>query len=57
MEKNGTINQNGIKEFIGLDRFVARKNLIKKLKEKGHLVKIESIKNKVPFGDRSNTII
>jgi valyl-tRNA synthetase len=57
LEKNGTINQNGIKEFIGLDRFVARKNLIKKLKEKGHLVKIESIKNKVPFGDRSNTII
>ena len=57
LEKNGTINHNGIKEFIGLDRFEARKLLIKKLKEKGYLVKIESIKNKVPFGDRSNTII
>ena len=56
-EKNGTINKNGIKEFIGLDRFEARKLLIKKLKENGHLVKIESIKNKVPYGDRSNTII
>jgi valyl-tRNA synthetase len=57
LEKNGTINQNGIKEFIGLDRFQARKLLIQKLKESGHLIKIESIKNKVPYGDRSNTII
>ena len=56
-EKNGTINKNGVKEFIGLDRFEARKLLIKKLKENGQLVKIESIKNKVPYGDRSNTII
>jgi valyl-tRNA synthetase len=57
LEKNGTINYNGIKEFIGLDRFEARKILIKKLKENGQLVKIDSIKNKVPYGDRSNTII
>jgi valyl-tRNA synthetase len=56
-KKDGTINQNGIKEFIGLDRFIARKLLIKKLKESGNLIKIESIKNKVPYGDRSNTII
>ena len=57
LEKNGSINSNGIKEFIGLDRFEARKLLIKKLKDNGYLVKIESIKNKVPYGDRSNTII
>ncbi len=56
-EKNGKINKNGIKEFIGLDRLEARKLLINKLKEKGNLVKIENIKNKVPYGDRSNTII
>ena len=56
-EKNGRINNNGIKEFQGLDRLEARKLLIKKLKEKGNLVKIESIKNKVPYGDRSNSII
>tara|TARA_B100000963_G_scaffold358431_1_gene383084 strand:- start:1691 stop:4339 length:2649 start_codon:yes stop_codon:yes gene_type:complete len=56
-EKNGKINKNGIKEFYGLDRFEARKLLIKKLKEKGNLVKIENIKNKVPYGDRSNSII
>ena len=57
LEKNGSINKNGIKEFIGLDRFEARKFLVKQLKENGYLVKIESIKNKVPYGDRSNSII
>ena len=51
------INKNGIKEYIGLDRFDARKLLVKKLKENGYLIKIENIKNKVPYGDRSNTII
>ncbi len=56
-EKNGKINENGIKECVGLDRFEARKLLINQLKEKGYLIKIENIKNKVPFGDRSNTII
>ena len=56
-EKDGKINNNGIQELIGLDRFEARKLLVKKLKENGHLVKIDNIKNKVPYGDRSNTII
>ncbi len=57
LEKDGTINRKGIKDFVGLDRFEARKLLIKKLKEKGFLVKIDNIKNKVPYGDRSNSII
>ena len=57
LEKDGKINKNGIKDFIGLDRFEARKLIINKLKENGQLIKIEQIKNKVPFGDRSNTII
>ena len=56
-EKNGTINENGIREFVGLDRFEVRKLLIKQLKENGNLVKIENIKNKVPYGDRSNSVI
>ena len=55
--KDGKINKNGIKEYVGLDRFEARKLLIKQLKDDGKLVKIETIKNKVPYGDRSNTII
>ena len=56
-KKNGKINSNGIKEFLDLDRFEARKLLVKQLKESGNLIKIETIKNKVPYGDRSNTII
>ena len=56
-EKDGKINKNGIHEYIGLDRFEARKLLVKELKEKGNLVKIDTISNKVPYGDRSNTII
>ena len=51
------MNKNGIKEFVGLDRFEARKLLVKKRKEEGYLVKIENIKNKGPYGDRSNSII
>ena len=57
LEKNGTINKNGIKPFIGLDRFEARKKIIIALKELNFLEKVENIKNKVPYGDRSNTVI
>ena len=57
LNKNGTINENGISSYQGLDRFEARKQLVKELKEKNFLDKIEAIKNKVPYGDRSNTII
>ena len=54
---DGKINENAPKEFIGLDRFEARKRLLKKLKEDEFLVKEENIKNKIPYGDRSNSII
>jgi valyl-tRNA synthetase len=53
----GKINENAPKEYIGLDRFEARKIILKKLKEKEFFVKVENIKNKVPYGDRSNSII
>ena len=56
-EKNGAINKHGINDCIGLDRFEARKYIVNQLKINGYLNKIESIKNKVPFGDRSNSII
>ena len=57
LNKDGTINENGISSYQGLDSFEARKQLVKELKEKNFLDKIEAIKNKVPYGDRSNTII
>ena len=57
LQKDGTINENGIKECIGLDRFEARKFILTQLKNTGDLVKIDTIKNKVPYGDRSNSVI
>ena len=53
----GKINNNAPKEYVGLDRFEARKMILKELKDKEFFVKEENIKNKVPYGDRSNSII
>jgi len=53
----GKINENAPKDYVGLDRFEARKRILKELKEKEFFVKEENIKNKVPYGDRSNSII
>ena len=55
--EGGKVNENAPKAYIGLDRFEARKRILKELKEKEFFVKEENIKNKVPYGDRSNSII
>jgi len=55
--KEGKINNNAPDEFIGLDRFEARKKILSELFKKEALIKEENIKNKVPYGDRSNSII
>jgi len=56
-EKNGTLNKNVPNEFIALDRFEARTKIIKILKDNNQLEKIDNIKNAIPYGDRSNSII
>jgi valyl-tRNA synthetase len=53
----GKISKNAPKDYIGLDRFEARKKILKELKDKEFFVKEENIKNKIPYGDRSNSII
>ena len=55
--ESGKINNNAPKEYIGLDRFEARKKILQKLKDQSFFVKEEHIKNKIPYGDRSNSII
>ncbi len=55
--EDGKINKNAPSEYVGLDRFEARNKILEKLSELQILVKEENIKNKVPFGDRSNSII
>jgi len=55
--ENGKINKNAPDEYVGLDRFEARKKILEKLSTNGLLEKEENIKNTVPYGDRSNSII
>ncbi len=51
MHKNGSLNENA-GEFAGLDRFEARKAVVKRLEEEGYLVKVEDYKTSVPYSDR-----
>ena len=57
LEKNGTLNEAVPKDLVGMERFEARNTIIKILKENNLLEKIENVKNAVPYGDRSNSII
>ncbi|ACK72597.1 valyl-tRNA synthetase [Gloeothece citriformis PCC 7424] len=51
MNKDGTLNENA-GPFAGEERFVARKNVVKRLEETGFLVKIEEYRHTVPYSDR-----
>jgi valyl-tRNA synthetase len=51
MNKDGTLNENA-GSFAGKDRFVARKNVVKRLEEDGFLVKVEPYRHAVPYSDR-----
>ena len=55
--EDGKINNNAPEKFVGLDRFQSRKKVLEELIQKELLAKEENIKNKVPYGDRSNSII
>ena len=57
MNADATINENGGKEFQGLDRFEARSRIVDKLKTLNLFVKEETITHTVPHGDRSNVIV
>ncbi len=56
MNKDGTLNINAGK-FQNLDRYEARKNIIKELDNLGLLTKIEDYKHTVPFSDRGKVPI
>jgi len=57
LNHDATINENGTKEFEGLDRFEARKKVVDVFKSLNLFVKKEKITHTVPHGDRSNVII
>ncbi len=56
MNKDGTMNENA-GEFQGQDRFVARKNVVKRLEEENCLEKVEPYKHTVPYSDRAKVPI
>ncbi len=51
MRKNGSMNEHA-GQFEGLDRFEARKAIVKALDEEGLFVKVEPYKHSVPYSDR-----
>ena len=53
---NGTMSQ-AAGFYIGEDRFAVRKKIAKDLEEAGHIVKIEDIKNKVGYSERTDAVI
>ncbi len=56
LEPNGTLSA-AAQLYVGEDRFAVRKRIVKELEEKGHLVKIEDIKNKVGYSERTDAVI
>jgi valyl-tRNA synthetase len=64
IESNGTMSNiivtkgtDAAAKYVGQDRFFVRKEIIKDLEELGHVVKIEDIKNKNGYSERTNAVI
>lgn len=57
MTPDGKMNENCPEDYVGLDRFEARKKIVKDLEELEYLVKVEKHKHQVPYGDRSGVVI
>ncbi|UNY98993.1 valine--tRNA ligase [Zhouia spongiae] len=53
---DATLNSYGL-HYEGKDRFVVRKEIVKELEEKGHLVKTENHLNKVGTSERTKAVI
>ena len=53
---NGTLNKNGLK-YENLDRFIARKKIVKDLEKQGFLIKTEPYQHKVGTSERTNAVI
>ena len=56
LNDDGTINENGGK-FEGMDRYKARKAIVKELEEGGYLVRIENHEHNVGTHDRCHTTV
>ncbi|MES2182877.1 MAG: valine--tRNA ligase [Pseudomonadota bacterium] len=54
---DGHVNDAAPKQYQGLERFAARKQVVVDLESQGYLVKTEKHKLKVPRGDRTGVVI
>ncbi len=55
---NGTLNEKcEIAKFVGKDRFAVRKQIVKDLKEAGHLVGEEEFVTRIGRSERTNTVV
>ncbi|HRG01734.1 MAG TPA: valine--tRNA ligase [Bacteroidia bacterium] len=56
LNPNGTISE-AAGAYVGMDRFACRKQIITDLTEQGLVEKVEEIKNKVGYSERTNAVI
>ncbi len=56
LNDNGTLNERA-QLYINEDRFAVRKKIVAELEEKGCLAKVEDIKNKVGYSERTDAVI
>ncbi|MBU2444323.1 MAG: valine--tRNA ligase [Bacteroidetes bacterium] len=57
LNPDATLNSNAPGEFVGLDRFEARKKVARRLEEEGFLVKIEDYKTNIGYSERGKVPI
>jgi valyl-tRNA synthetase len=57
LDDNAAINDSAPEKYRGLDRFVARKEIVKDLEALGLLEKVEDYLQKLPRGDRSDAVV
>ncbi|PZQ45566.1 MAG: valine--tRNA ligase [Micavibrio aeruginosavorus] len=56
-DSHANLNDNVPEEYRGMERFAARKKILKELEELEVLVKVDNITHTVPHGDRSGVVI
>ncbi len=57
LDLDGNVNDAAPKQYQGLERFAARKQVVADLEAQGYLVKADKHKLKVPRGDRTGVVI
>jgi len=57
LDEHAHLNENVPADYVGLERFEARKKVIAAFEELGLLRQIEKVRHQVPHGDRSGVVI